>query len=459
MTSQLSVKENKRINQIVNGNLWKTVLILSLPLAIYEVFNYLYSFIDLWLVSGLDTNLVISVSFINEIRLAVTAFGGSLAAAGAVIVAKAYASNQIDVARKNAAQTFLLTMISSGIVILIMILFGEPILRFFGANNEIIENGLPYYQLQMITTFFVAINSIFIGMEKAKGNTKNVLYINLAVMLIKLAVSYFWVKSFSGGLKELAISTLISQILLMVIGLLILFNKKITLHIDVKELKLERKIIIPILVLALPIFLGKFLFNMGKVLINGIALQYHPYAVAALSICGQVFGLFSQTASVLHDSEMSIVSQNLGQEKTNRAIKTYMISLLYALIITLTGLVVCHFLLDNILSILGDFTQEQLVVIKTIYKFEQFSLIFSAVISVVSGLFIGFKKTKVVFWINIMRVIIFRLPILWLMFTFSKTKPYWHVGFVMLLSNSLTAILALIFAYLFIRSVKIYGDK
>ena len=70
------------------------------------------------------------------------------------------------------------------------------------------------------------------------------------------------------------------------------------------------------------------------------------------------------------------------------------------------------------LNILGNFDSEQRYVILELYKYEQFSLLFSALISVISGLFIGFKRTKVVFWINIIRVVILRLPVLWLMYTF-----------------------------------------
>ena len=78
----LNEQETLRRKRITTGNLWNTILILSVPLVIYEIFNYLYAFIDLWLISGINTNFVTSVIFIDELRLAVTAFGGSIAAAG-----------------------------------------------------------------------------------------------------------------------------------------------------------------------------------------------------------------------------------------------------------------------------------------------------------------------------------------------------------------------------------------
>ena len=179
MTAKLTIQDEKKRNLILNGNLWKILISLSIPLAIYEAFNYLYAFIDLWLVSGLDTNFVTSVIFIDEIRLAITAFGGAIASAGAVIVARHYAANELRKASKNAGQAIILILMVSAFIISMMILFGKEILLLFGANQYIIDSGLEYYQIQMLTTGLVAFNAVFVGLEKAKGNTKIILYSNL----------------------------------------------------------------------------------------------------------------------------------------------------------------------------------------------------------------------------------------------------------------------------------------
>ncbi|MBN3490744.1 hypothetical protein JV173_04365 [Acholeplasma equirhinis] len=451
MTSKLSLKDEKKRNLILEGNLWKILISLSIPLAIYEAFNYLYAFIDLWLVSGLDTNFVTSVIFIDEIRMAITAFGGSIASAGSVIVARDYAANKLKEASKNAGQVMISVLSVSLIVIGVMIVFAEPILRGFGANDYIIQSGLNYYIIQMATTGLVAFNAVFIGLEKAKGNTKIILFANLGVMIVKLILSYIWVMFLNGGLFELAISSMIAQGLLMMIGIYITMRKKNPISVSLNDFKPEFFLIKPILILAFPIFLGKFLFNMGKVFINGIALLYHNYVVAALGICSRIFGLFASVANVFHETEMTIISQNLGVNKPKRAIKTFYITILYALIVSTIGLIICYINLDWIIKLLGNFSDEQVEVIKTTYNFEQYSLVYSALISAMSGLFIGFKRTKVVFWINIIRVIILRLPVLFLMYTFIPERPYWHVGFVMFFSNTLTTIITIAMTIIFIR--------
>lgn len=80
MNKILSEKEQKRRNYILNGPLWKVILTISAPLAIYGLFNYLYGFFDLLMVSHIGGNEVASVVFIDEIKNAVMAFGAGIAA-------------------------------------------------------------------------------------------------------------------------------------------------------------------------------------------------------------------------------------------------------------------------------------------------------------------------------------------------------------------------------------------
>jgi len=454
----LNRQDANRRKRIVEGNLWRTILILSLPLAIYETFNYLYAFIDLWLISGINTNFVTSVIFIDELRLAVTAFGGSIAAAGSVIVARHFGSDDIDLAKKSAAQAILLAVIVSFGIIFLMISFGTIILQFFGATAEIIDSGLSYYNIQMITTGLVAFNAVYIGIEKAKGNTSVILYSNIAVMFIKLIMSFVWVRSFNGGLFELSLSSMFAQLGLSFIAIyMLVFNKRSSIQLSLKDFKIEASFMKEVFLLAIPVFLGKFLFNMGKVVINGIALMYHYYVVAALGISARIFGFFAGIANVFHETEMAVVSINIGSKRLDRAVKSFYIAITYAAIVSIVGLIISWFMRAPMLSVLGDFDNEQRHVILEIYNYEQFSLVFSALISAISGMFIGFKKTKVVFWINIIRVVILRLPVLWLMYTFLPDKNFRDVGFVMFFSNSLTTLIAGIMAIRFIYTLKTYG--
>lgn len=452
---QLDSRDRRRRDMILKGGLLKTIIILTLPLAIYNLFNYFYGFIDMMMVAHIGSTEVSSVVFIDEIKNAITAFGTGVAASGTVIVARYYGGGDLKTARKSAGLTFLLAMFVSLFVAIVTVGFGPLILRGLGASPEIVDTGLSYYNLNMIATSIMAINSVFIGLEKAKGNTKIILWLNLIVMVVKLGVSAIFIYGLGGGITDLATATVIAQGLLMVISIYLMFSKRNIFQIKLREVEFDKELIKDIVILAVPLFLGRFLFNMGKVSVNGLALLYHPYAVGALGIAYKLHGIVGTFGSVFEESEMSIISQNLGNKNLKRATDTFRLTFYIVSILVTVGIVLNILLAPYILKIF-NLTSEEQTMVMTMYKWEKYSLITSGLIHVINGFFLGFKKSNVTFWLNMIRIFLFRVPVLYL-FYLLLPRTYEHVGMVMFISNVLTLLVAIYLWWRYYSSLKRYG--
>ncbi|NLK12785.1 MAG: hypothetical protein GX312_04240 [Candidatus Phytoplasma sp.] len=468
MQPQLSVKDSKRRTAILEGNLWKTIMILAVPLAIYNLFNYLYTFIDMILVANIGSSQVNVVVFIDQIKSAISAFGVAIASAGTVVVARYYGAGDIEEARKNAGSTFILSLLISGLVAIITVGFGPMILKATGATDQIITDGLDYYNIQMLSTTLIAINSVFIGLEKAKGNTKIILMLNLIVMIVKLTLSIVYVYLFDGTVTDLAMATLIAQGLLTIIAVLVMFNKTNIFRIKFSEMKLKKMYVMPIVKLSVPIFFGRFLFSAGKVAINGLALQTHPYAVGALGIAMNLHGGFSALVNSFEESEVSVISQNLGNKNLKRAMNTFKISVVYATVISVIGLIILVLAQDYLIPLFSsskpgeELTLEQFQMIKYMFKWEKYSLLTSTMISLITSLFIAFRKTSVSFFVNVIRLFVFRLPVLFIFLNVSwfsqfVAHQYEFVGLTMFISNTVTMIITIVLYLIFNHKIKHYG--
>jgi Na+-driven multidrug efflux pump len=242
----------------------------------------------------------------------------------------------------------------------------------------------------------------------------------------------------------------------MVIALFIMFSKHNSFQIKWHELGLKKYLILPILSLSMPVFTGKFLFSLGKVLVNSMAAFYGPLAVAAFGIAMKIGGGPNSIAIVFEESETTIISQNLGQRHLKRALKTYAISHLYALIVGATLLFTVNYYFDLLLPIFTTNSDPlYMTMIKDIYFWEKFSTLTSSSIAVITGLFIGFKYTKVSFFINVIRLFLLRLPLL-VIFQYLDIG-YVALGYVMFLSNLITMILSIILFIFFYIKIKTYG--
>jgi putative MATE family efflux protein len=452
----LSLSEEKRRDFILNGHLSQVLLALTVPLALYGFFNYLYGFFDMIMVSYIGSDELASVVFIDEIKNAILAFGGGIAAAGTVIVAKSYGAGNLEEARKNAASAFSLALIVSLFVALLTVLFGKQALGWLNAPEEIIQIGLDYYDIQMVSTILMAVNSVYFGFEKAKGNTTVILLVNVLAMAVKLILSAIFVYGMGKGIESVAFATLIAQGVLTIVALGVMFGKKNSLQLRWNALKPDRAFLLPILLLSLPVFSGKFMFSFGKVLVNSMAAFYGPLAIAAFGLAMKFNGWAGSIANVFEESETGIIGQNLGAKKLKRAMDTGKKAQFFSLIVCIVGTI---FTVLSIDWIVGLFISEENSALRTmavdIYVWERWSVITSALIVIVSGFFVGFKMSKISFFLNILRIFIFRIPTLWILIRLGV--GYVALGYTMFLSNTLTCLAGEIIFFFFLRKVKNYG--
>ncbi|MBR5144056.1 MAG: hypothetical protein IKW53_03295, partial [Clostridia bacterium] len=97
---------------------------------------------------------------------------------------------------------------------------------------------------------------------------------------------------------------------------------------------------------------------------------------------------------------------------------------------------------------------EFLALIKSIHRYDSLSILALAVNSAVLGVLYGYGKTKMTMVLNISRVFLFRIPILWYFQTFHKEIGAEAAGLSMGISNICIAIASLICLGVFLWKIK-----
>ncbi|MFH0992762.1 MAG: MATE family efflux transporter, partial [bacterium] len=247
-TTTLTFREEQRRNFIQNGDLWKVVLFITIPLAVYALFNYLYGFFDIFLVSRyIGTDQVASVMFIDDIKGTIMAIGGGIAAGGTVFIARHYGGGDYEEARRHAGATLVLAVGLSLTIAFLAMGFARPLLRLLAAPETLITDGFGYYLLQMASTVLIAFNAVYMGMERAKGNTKMILMLNIAAMIVKIGLSALFVLALGLGTTFVALATLLAQGMLSVLAFFFLFGRHNSIGIRLADLTIRKQYALPIL--------------------------------------------------------------------------------------------------------------------------------------------------------------------------------------------------------------------
>ena len=448
-----AVSKNKlgRREAILNGNLWKTILMVSLPILMYNLCNYLYGIYDMMVVQQANIGDAADIVVLDQIKNMISTVGGALATGGGILVSRRYGENKISEAKRCANCLFSIALIVAGLTLL-FIPIGVPFLKLLQTDQSTIDNAMGYYYVQIAILSITTINNTFIALEKSKGNTLKLFILNFGVIFIKISLSTL----FAFGPFEnvtvtwLALATLAAQSFLFIAGLIYLFLPKNVLRISFKSLNFNKADSLMILKLSLPVFIGRFLFSFGKVYINSVATSvYGKMAVGALGISNTMAGLLTNMINSFEDGGSTIVSQNYGNANGRRIKKFYFINMVYLVALSFIGMMICFILRGEIAKFFAPDDELYQEMIVNIFKWECLDLIFTGIQAVGLSIFYGFGKTRITMALSMSQLFAFRIPTL-LICIYWIQMNYEACGVAMFVSNALTGTIAFVMSLVFV---------
>ena len=459
-------KEKKKRYNILYGNLFSTILMICIPLMVYQFFNSFYNLLDQIMAANIAQTAVSKIGVISQLKNAVSAFGAGIAGGGSVLVARYYGAGNMDDARHSASNMLFISCVVSGIILLVLIPLAYPILKI-AQTPDIDSNTITYFIMCLIELVAVSINNIFIGLEKIKGNSKKILYLNVLMLLVKLLLNSIFVYVIKvNNIAYLELSTIIGQSILLSIGIIIMFSKKNLLKLSIKQMLPKKDYILPIIKLSIPIFLGKFVMNIGKSIVNALCGSYYSEATGglitgALAVSNNLSGLVTSPVSVYEEGQSSIISQNIGNKNIRRTMDVFKTTCLIVLFFVVVGFVLVRFVfldeLTNLFSITNNETNSEISMtdlIKQIFMFDCLSIPALGLASAVLGVLYGYGKTFLSGILNGSRILI---RIISLIVLHACGINYKAAGISMGISNILIGLLSLIAFIIFYVNLRKKG--
>lgn len=462
----ISEKDSIRRERILNGDLLGAIISICAPIFLYNLFNSFYSVIDAVVVARIDPTSVSAVAMLSQIQHLLSSIGAGVAAGGGIIVARLFGAGEMEDARYHSNQIISLSSIVVAILLAVCLPLALPIMRLSSVPEELIRVGTGYFIIQIVTLAFVFYNNVFMAMQKAKGNTKIMFWLNILVMIIKLSLSLLFIWGMEKkDIMWVAIATMIGQSVMFVILLIMMLDKENVFVIRFDEFRLKKSVCKKIFDISFPIFLGKFIFSFGKVSINGMCKEYGSLVVGALGVSNNMNGLATTPINSFEEGTSTIISQNLGAKNQSRALKTFKYSFILATSLGVIGYVLIRFLLQD--QIIGLYNQNEsaegatefLALIKSIHRYDSLSILALAVNASVLGVLYGYGQTKMTMALNISRVFLFRIPILWYLQTFHKEIGAEAAGISMGISNICIALASILCLVIFLWKIKVLGSK
>lgn len=456
-TENLTEKDKKFRDFALNGNLWKVIFYVCIPLSIFQLINHLFNILDTMMASHVSAIAVSAVAYLSQVQNMISAVGTGLAVGSTLKISEAYGAGDYTLVKKRLSS---LITICAGIslVVLVMMPFTPVLLRLMGTPADFIDIGTKYFVITLFSTVLSFFNNVYIAIERSRGNSKRILRLNMFVIALKLSITAFFIYGLHADITMIAVASVISQAFLFIMAIknICIGNNAFTFSIH--SISMKRRVVAPMINLSFPVIVEKVAFAMGKTVINSMSKNYGPITVGALGISNNINGITTQMQNGFQDGGSSIISQNRGAGNNKRALETFWKLVIINGLIGLAGYILLNVFIDPITYLFANsadgFNPEFQQTIIHVFRYDSFgSCVPLGINSAVMALLFGFGKTKLTLLCNFCRVFVFRIPILWALQNFT-TLGSESVGIVMGASNILTAMLSCTVAIFVIRDIR-----
>ena len=168
--------------------------------------------------------------------------------------------------------------------------------------------------------------------------------------------------------------------------------------------------------LSIPSMIEKMAVAAGKAMVNNMAADYGTDIVGAAGISNNMSGLLTGIQTGFEDGGASLEGQLYGSRNFERTVKVYRHIQAAVLMIAVAGFFIMLALTDQIARLFslsrGGYDPSFHSSICSIFHYELFGTLLLSFAYSGFTLLLGMGKTKTILAINVARIFVFRLPVI-----------------------------------------------
>ena len=356
------LKERKNLTE---GSIIRSLWALSFPVVLANLLQTAYNLTDTFWVGRLGQEAIASVSISFPILFLMISFGGGLSMAGTILVAQFAGRRESSRVDYVSAQTFLMLVMVSLILSVAGYCCSEPLVRLIGAEEAVAGEAVSYLRISFLGLIFLFGFFVFQALLRGAGDVKTPMYIVLGTVILNLGLDPLFIFGFwrvpAMGVMGAAFATVATQGLAAITGLFVLFSGRYDIHLKIRNFRPDYALLRKIVKLGLPASMEHFMMALGIMVLMFVVADFGTAVIASYGIGMRIFSFVIIPAFGLSAATSTLVGQNIGAGRVDRAEKIAVVSAGAAFAaLTLVGLAL--FILAE--DIVGLFIPDNLQVIR-----------------------------------------------------------------------------------------------
>lgn len=321
---------------LTKGNITRQLIFLAVPIILANVLDTLYNITDTFWVGRLGADAVAAISLSAPLIFLVFALAFGLTVAGSILVGQYKGRKD----RKNinfiSAQSLIFIFIISLFLSVIAYFLATPLMKIMGASVSVLPLAVSFFRISALgfvfVMGFVAIQSLLRGV----GEVKIPLYIVLLSTILNFLLDPLFIFGLGPipalGVSGAAAATVGTEAISTFIGLFLLIRGKRGIKIRKKDFRIDFKVYKKMFSIGFPSSIEMSARAIGFSVRTILFAAFGTLALAAFGIATRMWTFIFIPALGLSLATTTMIAQNLGAKKVERAERVVKVSMILGVI-------------------------------------------------------------------------------------------------------------------------------
>ena len=324
---------------LMNGPIFKSLLIFMLPILVSCLFQQLYNTVDTMIVGNVlgDTALA-AIGACGAIYELLVGFGIGIGNGLAIVAARAYGAGDEDQLKQTVAGSIVIGIIASAVITLAGAAGLHPLLELLDTPAEILEDAYGYIIIIDFGVIVMFAYNLCAGLLRAIGNSFMPLVFLILSSVLNVILDLWFIAALGMGVAGAGVATVISQGVSVALCILYVFRSARLLLPEKKHFHVESRLYWELFSQSISMGLMSSIVSAGSVVlqygINGLG----TLVIAGLTAARKRFAFTDMPLTAMASACSTYVSQNYGANHPDRVRRGMRDIYLYGVVVAVTAI-------------------------------------------------------------------------------------------------------------------------
>ena len=342
---------------LMNGPIFKSLLVFMLPILVSCLFQQLYNTVDTMIVGNVlgDTALA-AIGACGAIYELLVGFGIGIGNGLAIVAARAYGAGDEDQLKQTVAGSIVIGIIASAVITLAGVAGLHPLLELLDTPAEILEDAYGYIIIIDFGVIVMFAYNLCAGLLRAIGNSFMPLVFLILSSVLNVILDLWFIAVLGMGVAGAGVATVISQGVSVAFCILYVFRSARLLLPEKKHFHVESRLYWELFSQSISMGLMSSIVSAGSVV-----LQYGINGLGTLTIAGhtaarKLFSFTSMPLISMANAGSTFVSQNRGAAQPERVRKGMRTMYLCSVVIMAANMVLMQLFARQLVQLISGST-------------------------------------------------------------------------------------------------------